>query len=155
MQVCKQAFKQVCRNSSMNVCKIEVYKYENMQVCKYASMQECNLLLAICDFLSVTCYMLLANWIFYLKLAITCKNFFLSLVVVRLIIFYFTMCQCLFQVLPCLIGLTVKWNVLNNFSPKTVPNNCIYHFDSKMVLTLRLCTECPGRANYIKGEWEI
>ena len=46
------------------------------------------LCLAFCDLLSVTCYLWLDIWIFYLKLAITCKNSFLSIVVVRLIIFF-------------------------------------------------------------------
>ena len=45
--------------------------------------------ISICDSLSVTCYMWLNIWIFYLKLATTCKNLFLSLVVVRLVIFLF------------------------------------------------------------------
>ena len=40
--------------------------------------------LAIYDLLYVTCYVC-----FYLKLDITCKNLFLSLVVVRLVIFFF------------------------------------------------------------------
>ena len=64
--------------------------YACMQVCKYSSMQEYKN--DICFSLSVTCSLRLAIYYlltesFYLKLAITCKNLFLSLVVVRLVIF--------------------------------------------------------------------
>ena len=52
---------------------------------------DCCLLHAICDLLSVTCNLLL----FFLKRAITCKNLFLSLVVVRLVIFLVIMSRSL------------------------------------------------------------
>ena len=74
----------------MHVCKIEVYKYENMQVCKYANMKVCKnarMLFATCYLWLAICYLLTKS--FYLKLAITCRNFFLSLVVVRHVIFLY------------------------------------------------------------------
>ena len=59
---------------------MQVWKDVGMQLCKYARMQEYYLLLSIFDLLYATCYI---TEFFYLKLAITCKNFFLSLVVVK------------------------------------------------------------------------
>ena len=56
---------------------MQVWKLAGMQVCKYDSMQECK---------NAICYLLTES--FYLKLAITCKNFFLPLVVVRLVFFF-------------------------------------------------------------------
>ena len=88
MQVCKHTLKQVCGNSSMQVCKIEVCMYENLQVWKYANLKVCKnarILFATCYLWLAICYLLTKS--FYLKLALTCKNFFLSLVVVRLVIF--------------------------------------------------------------------
>ena len=75
MELCKYASMQVSKYASKHLSKyvgiqyarmqdwsMQVWKHAGMQVCKYASMQECKN--AICYLLSVTCYMLLANWIF-------------------------------------------------------------------------------------------
>ena len=66
-QVCTYASKHLSKYVGIKVCtyarlKYASLKHAGMEVCKYASMQECKN--AICYFLSVTCYMLLANGIF-------------------------------------------------------------------------------------------
>ena len=68
MQIYKYASMQVCKYVGIQVCK-----YANMQVCMYAGMQV------------LARYLLSES--FYLKLAITCKNLFLLLVAVRLVVF--------------------------------------------------------------------
>ena len=53
----------------------------------YLSLARFALLHVMCYLLIALCYLL--SEAFHLKLAITCKNLFLSLVVVRLVIFWF------------------------------------------------------------------
>ena len=77
--------------------------YVSMKTCRYASMQECYMLLAICDLLYVD---LLITESFYLKLAINCNNYFLSLVVVRLVIF--TMGSKNSEIVVMRLGATLK-----------------------------------------------
>ena len=70
-------------------------------VCVFVLVSVCQMI-AMCNFLSVTQYLWLAliyllSESFYLKLAVTCKNLSLSLVVVRLV-FFKSLVQILF---PC------------------------------------------------------
>ena len=66
----------------------------------------CYLWLAICYLLSES---------FFLKFAITCKNLFLSLVVVRLVIFHIYIAQCGVEYLPSSHLLQLQYLSLFNF----------------------------------------
>ena len=78
----------------------------------------CYFFVAISDLLSLACYMLcyLLSDSFFLKLAITCKNLFLSLVVVPLIIFLIWICYTMiiqrcdsFNFQPRLTAVLIDW----------------------------------------------
>ena len=75
----------MCITLTQNFSKVaeniaQLYRDDRKKNIFCTSADDCYLQLAICDLLSDS---------FYLKLATTCKNLFLSLVVVRLVIFMF------------------------------------------------------------------
>ena len=75
--------------SNHSSLKFQKKKNQNKSLCVTFNIH--YQMIALYYSLSISCYLLLAIWILYMNLAITCKNLFLSLVFVRPVIFWWVL----------------------------------------------------------------